>query len=133
MERPKVGTGVWVRKNGRVLLGTREGAVGNGTWCPPGGHLEMNETMIDCAIRETKEESGIEIANVRFLTALDNIWEAHSSHSVVLFFVADWSAGEPVPQEGEMHSWQWFEWGKLPSPLFRPTELFLDLGINPTL
>ena len=31
------------------------------TWLPPGGHVEENETPVDTAIRETFEESGLNI------------------------------------------------------------------------
>ncbi len=43
-KRPKVGLGVLIFKDGKVLLGKRKGAHGEGTWCPPGGHLEFGET-----------------------------------------------------------------------------------------
>ena len=42
-ERPKVGMGVFVLKDGKILMQRRKGAHGSGTWCLPGGHLEFNE------------------------------------------------------------------------------------------
>lgn len=33
----------------------------NGKWTLPGGTLELNESLIDCAIREVKEETGLNI------------------------------------------------------------------------
>ena len=53
---PKVGVGVAVVKDGKVLLGKRKNAHGEGTWSFPGGHLEYKESWEDCAIRETLEE-----------------------------------------------------------------------------
>ena len=32
-----------------------------GAWVFPGGHLEPNETLLECGIRETREEIGINI------------------------------------------------------------------------
>lgn len=32
-----------------------------GAWCFPGGSLELGETLVDCAVRETLEETGIEL------------------------------------------------------------------------
>ena len=58
--RPKIGFGVIVIKDNKVLLGKRKNAHGEGFWCFPGGHLEFNEEIGDCAVREVKEETGIE-------------------------------------------------------------------------
>ena len=56
--RPKVGIGVIIQKDGKLLMGQRRGAHGADTWCPPGGHLEFGETWESCARRETREEAG---------------------------------------------------------------------------
>ena len=53
MDRPKVGVGVIVVKEGKVLLQRRRGAHGEGTWGFPGGHLEFKESWEECAKRET--------------------------------------------------------------------------------
>ena len=52
---PKIGVGVLIRKDGKVLFGKRKGDHGNGTWCPPGGHLEKFETIVDVARCEASE------------------------------------------------------------------------------
>lgn len=55
------GCGVIVVKDGKVLVGTRKD---NGLVCGPGGHIEIGETPEEAAIRETREEFGINIANI---------------------------------------------------------------------
>lgn len=54
-KRPKVGLGVCLLKDDKILFGKRKGAHGGGSWCFPGGHLEFNETWEECARRETEE------------------------------------------------------------------------------
>ena len=63
-ERPKVGVGVIVLSNGRVLFGKRKGAHGTGCWATPGGHLEFGETVEECAKRELLEETGLKATSV---------------------------------------------------------------------
>lgn len=65
-QRPLVGIGMMILKEGKVLLGKRKGAHGAGEYAFPGGQLEHPESFEDCARRETREESGIEITNLRF-------------------------------------------------------------------
>jgi len=43
--RPYIGVGVCVVKDGKVLLGKRQNAHGDGCWCFPGGHLEFKESI----------------------------------------------------------------------------------------
>ncbi len=40
-------------------------------WLPPGGHIDPGETPIDCVIRETMEETGIDITSYFTVQALD--------------------------------------------------------------
>lgn len=49
---------------GRLLLLQRTKAPNIGCWSPPGGKLEMatGESPFECAVRETKEETGVDIA-----------------------------------------------------------------------
>jgi 8-oxo-dGTP diphosphatase len=42
---PKVGIGVVVVKEGKILLGKRKGSHGNGEYAGPGGHLEYLESF----------------------------------------------------------------------------------------
>lgn len=130
--RPKVGVGVCIIKGGKVLLGKRKNAHGQGTWSFPGGHLEFNESWEDCAIRETREETGIEIKNIRFATATNDIFPIEGKHYITLFMVAEYDSGEVTLMEPEKSEvWEWFAWDSLPQPLFIATENFYKSGYNP--
>ena len=61
---PKVGVGVMIIKNGKVLFHKRKGSHGDGEYAWPGGHLEYMESFEDCVRREVYEEAGIEIKNI---------------------------------------------------------------------
>ncbi len=131
-ERPKVGLGVMVIKEGKILLGKRKNSHGEGAWSYPGGHLEYGESWEECAKREVSEETGIEINNLRFATATNDIFEKEQRHYVTIFILADHSGGEvKLMEPDKCEQWQWFEWEKLPSPLFVPIQNQIKAGFNP--
>jgi 8-oxo-dGTP diphosphatase len=118
--RPRVGVGVIVRKEGKVLLGKRKGSHGANHWAPPGGHLEFGETVEQCATRELFEESGIQALSMQCGPYTSDIIDG-DKHYVTLFVVVDRFEG--VPQLMEPHKcegWEWFVPDALPSPLFVP-------------
>src|SRR5712692_1149689 len=88
----RVGVGVMILKNGKVLLGLRNGSHGAGEWAFPGGHFEYMETFEDCATRETLEECGVEIQNIRF-QLLANLRQYRPKHYVHVGLIADWKSG----------------------------------------
>lgn len=51
-------TSVYVVYAGKVLLHVHKRA---GIWLPPGGHIELNEGPIEAALREVKEEAGLDV------------------------------------------------------------------------
>ncbi|OCT49851.1 hypothetical protein CLCR_07454 [Cladophialophora carrionii] len=57
----------------KFILGQRLGSHGAGTWALPGGHLEFGESFEDCAAREVMEETGLEVEDVKFLTATNDV------------------------------------------------------------
>lgn len=117
-ERPRVGLGVLVLKDGKLLLGRRKGAHGAGEYASPGGHLEHLESFEACVRREVREETGLEIGAPRFLRVL-NITQYAPRHYVDLSFAADWVSGEPeVREPDKVERWDWYPLDALPSPLF---------------
>jgi 8-oxo-dGTP diphosphatase len=116
--KPKVGIAVMIFKNGKVLLAKRKNAHGEGEHAFPGGHLEFGESFEDCARRETREEVGIEIQNVRFLY-LANLTHYVGKHYAQIGLMADWKSGQPEALEPEKsEAWEWFEIDKVPAPVF---------------
>jgi 8-oxo-dGTP diphosphatase len=115
---PKVGVGVMILRDGKVLLGKRKGSHGAGEYAFPGGHLEYMESFKACAERESSEECGVKITNVRFLY-LANLQKYAPKHYVHIGLVADWKAGEPEVLEPEKcESWDWYDPDNLPNPIF---------------
>ncbi|OGE74175.1 MAG: DNA mismatch repair protein MutT [Candidatus Doudnabacteria bacterium RIFCSPLOWO2_02_FULL_42_9] len=124
--RPKVGIGVMIFKDRMVLMGKRKNAHGSGEYAWPGGHLEYTESFEGCAIREVKEETGIEIENIRF-QFLANIKKYANKHYCHIGLIADWKSGEPkVLEPDKCEEWNWYEIDKLPTPMFYMCELSVE-------
>ena len=122
-DRPRVGVGEMIWKDNKVLIGKRKGSHGTGEYSFPGGHLEYMETYEACAKRETLEEAGIEIQNIRFnYTA--NVRSYAPRHYAHIGLIADWKSGVPVVMEPHKNeSWAWYSPDELPSPLFEMCRL----------
>jgi 8-oxo-dGTP diphosphatase len=85
---PKVGVAVIVIKDSKILLGRRVNSHGSGTWQFPGGHLEFEESIEDCAKRELFEETNLKIRNIRFGPYTNDIFNEEQKHYITLFVVA---------------------------------------------
>lgn len=123
---PKVGIGVMIMKDGEVLLGKRKGSHGEGEYAWPGGHMEYMESFAECAAREVKEETGIEIKNVRFLRLL-NLKDYAPKHYIDVGLVADWKSGEPqIMEPDRIEGWAWYKMDQLPKPLFSAIPTYVE-------
>ena len=58
---PKVSAAVMPIRDGKVLMVKRTMDPARGSWCFPGGFIELWETPQQAAIRECKEESGFDV------------------------------------------------------------------------
>jgi 8-oxo-dGTP diphosphatase len=131
MNQPKVGVGVILCDNQQVLLGRRHGSHGADTWCFPGGHLEFGESPIDCAKRELLEETGLAASQFQPGPYTNDVFEKEERHYITLFVLAQYVGGIPELREpSKCAEWRWFDWNKLPSPLFLPIQNLIRSGFS---
>ncbi|HEX2977662.1 MAG TPA: NUDIX hydrolase [Candidatus Babeliales bacterium] len=117
----RVGVGVLIFHNGKLLLGKRKNAHGSGTWSPPGGHLEFGETPFECAQREVLEETGLVIKEITAGPYTNDFFELEQKHYITLFMIGNYEGGEPkVLEPHKCEMWDWFDINELPKPLFLP-------------
>lgn len=127
----RVGVGVLVVRGDKLLLGKRCGLHMPGLFAAPGGHLEYGESFAQCAAREVKEETGLIVEDIRFLT-IGN-YEFNAKHYVDVDMIAMSSEGEPrVMEPDKVESWDWYELGALPAPLFLVTARMIESYQNGT-
>ncbi|MDO8624651.1 MAG: 8-oxo-dGTP diphosphatase [Candidatus Diapherotrites archaeon] len=101
--------------NRRVLLGLKKRGFGAGKWNGFGGKVEPNESVITAAVRELKEECGVDVRDSDLIEVgvFDFVTAKHSELStrVHTFVVLKWT-GAPV--ESEEMAPQWFSFDQLP-------------------
>ncbi len=115
-----------------VLLGRRKNCYGDGTWGLPGGHLEYGESIIECAKREIKEEIGIEVAELKLISVIDNIDER--GHYLHVSFLLEQFSGEIRCMEPYFCSeWKFFDISNLPQDLFKPHQRIFQNYFRNTL
>ena len=127
--RPKIGVGVLVWRKKQLLLGKRISKDQHWCWQFPGGHLENNETVINCARREVLEETGLKVRAPRHLGFTDKLFSMGNSQYITLFVSCEYDSGtEQVLEPDSCECWQWFDYQQLPEPLFEPISLLLSQG-----
>lgn len=125
-ERPRVGVALIITHGERVLLVRRKNAHGAGSWATPGGHLEFGESLVECAAREAKEETGIDVRDARFLAITNDVFEVEGLHYITVWMEGMACGAEPsVKAADEVADVGWFVWDALPEPLFLPLQNLL--------
>lgn len=121
----KLGAGCVVIKDGMTLLAKRKGKFATGMWGSMGGHVEFGESPTEAAIREAKEELGIEVGNLEFVQCMSMMHDG--KHYLDVSFKADIISGEPTIMEPDkIAEIGWFPLTNLPSPMFPPVSTVLD-------
>jgi len=72
-DQPVVGIGAIIINEGKIVLIKRGNEPGKGKWSIPGGHVELAESLEGAVIRETKEETGLEVENPRLIDVVTNV------------------------------------------------------------
>lgn len=138
-QRPKVGVGVMILRDNKVLLGKRNDDAkkassdlhGEGTWTMPGGKLDFHEALIDGAVREILEETGLIInkEKTKIISVADEI--VSDNHYVTIGFLCENFEGEPkVMEPEEITEWKWYTLDGLPEKVFPPSLKMIKAYLN---
>ena len=121
---PGVGVGILVLYDTgdeiQILLGKRKGSHAAGEYSFPGGWVEHGESLIDCAVREVYEETGL-VIDSNEVEELD--WEEcfdYMPKHIINFgyYVFYTGAEEPKLMEPDKcEGWDWYPIDDLPEPV----------------
>jgi 8-oxo-dGTP diphosphatase len=99
-QRPLSAASIAVFRDGKVLLAARKETTVNPVFSLPGGLVEIGETLEDAALRELKEEVGVEARVTGFVDHLEYIERDDADtvrrHFIIHAFVGIWLSGEAM-------------------------------------
>ena len=72
-DQPVVGIGAVIIKDGKIALIKRGNEPSKGKWTIPGGLVELGESLEAAVIRETKEETCLDVENPHLIDVVDNV------------------------------------------------------------
>lgn len=115
-ERFKIPVGIFVmlRKGDTVLLQLRKNCSFNGYWGFVGGHLDGKEQIVSAAVREVKEEIGIDIRPVDLI--LKTICHSNKGQEYLQFYFEcyKWSGKIENKEPHKCERLEWHQWNNIP-------------------
>lgn len=98
---PRCGASAIIFRGGEVLLVERAKGALAGRWGPPGGHIEPGERAETAALREVREETGVEAEIGGLFDLHEVILQGDApgvlaAHYLLAVYWGRWLAGEPL-------------------------------------
>jgi 8-oxo-dGTP diphosphatase len=98
-EHPVAGVGAIILQEGKLLLEKRGHEPAKGKWSIPGGTVELGETLETAVIRETKEETCLDVEDPRLVDVVDQMDLDEQGkvkyHFVILDYIVKVKGDEP--------------------------------------
>jgi len=116
---PKVGAGVLVEQDGKVVLVRRAVVPAIGAWCLPSGFVEYDESPADAAIRECLEETGLQVHLTGLLDVSQYVSDLRGP-GILILYRAQIIGGEPHPGD-DASQVGFFGPGELPDDIAFPS------------
>jgi NAD+ diphosphatase len=97
----------------QTLLAKRAINPEKGKWDVVGGFIDQQEIVEDALIRETKEETGLDVKIIKYLGNFPDIYGNLLQHTLVFTYLVEIVSGEPTPQD-DVAELKWFDLDKIP-------------------
>ena len=121
-------TALVVNDRGELLLGKRSVEPARGQWCLPGGFVELNESMEQAALRELREETGLQADSGIFVGCFYQ--QSIYYGGVIIFgYRVDGVRGEPAAGD-DMQELGYFAFDRLPAVAFESHRRLIELFIQ---
>lgn len=120
-------TTLLIFENDKLLMAKRAISPQKGYWDLPGGFVDLNESLEEGAIRETKEETGLRVEVEKYLGSFADVYGDTGIPTLNFFIKMAVIGGEPHAQD-DVSALKWFDLNNLPQEFaFKNVEVGIDL------
>ena len=116
-----------VIRDGRILLIKRGSEPYRGMWALPGGYVEWDESVEDTVRREVKEETGLEVADMKLIGVFSRPCR-HPKQTINIAYLVN-ADGEAKAGD-DAADIDWFPFGELPELAFDHPDIIAAAGIK---
>ena len=95
-----------VVRGDEVLLGKRLGDPGKGLWATPSGYIEYEDDFLTTAVREAKEETGLDV-EIKSILNVQSSFVSEKYHFLGIYLLAEVTGGE-IAAGDDLESVMWF-------------------------
>lgn len=118
---PKLAVAVLIEREGRMLMGRRSRrSASPGKWSFPAGYVDRGERVEDAAVREVREETGLDVR----LDGLLGLYSASGDPVVLAVYVATPVGGTLAPAD-DLTELAFFPFDDPPEPAFAHDPLII--------
>jgi 8-oxo-dGTP diphosphatase len=120
---------ILIVQENKVILGKRSGEPGKGKWALPSGYVEFENDFLTAAVREVKEETGLEIEILSILN-VQSAFLPPEYHFLSIFMLARVTGGK-LSAGDDLEDVDWFPLsGPLPEMAFQPDADLIQAYLN---
>jgi len=113
-----------IRYKGGILLIKRKHEPFKGKWAIPGGHLDEGESLEQAAVREAKEETGLDVKFLEQLHTYSDLQRDPRGHFITTVFYAE--ASGDIKAGDDAKEVEIFHLDKLPELAFDHKKILMD-------
>ena len=114
----------------KILLIQRGGEPFKGCWAFPGGFMDIDETTEECARRELKEETGLEVGEVKQVGAYSTVDRDPRGRTITVAYVTYISQALPVAGLDDAAQAKWWPVNALPPLAFDHAQILRDAFLD---
>ncbi len=118
-----------INDQNQVLLGKRKSGYNSGTYGLPGGRVDGDERMVDGAVRELQEETGLVAKEIKYVGVVKE-WQQTKNFIHFIYVCKAWDGQPETMEPGKCDGWGWYDLDDLPENVLKGHKLAVELYLG---